>query len=281
MVSGNQDYSDLRASTSEIVSHLKHCTQSELSLLKNQAIDLEKHIKAATSDDSTQYARKRVNELLHQLWAAVDEADRRLNLRSFQFTGEPIPPESKTVSAKKPIATDNKATEDLRAYEDIDHRSLFLDLPGQAVKLGLLKYSQISVCGVSSVHIEDAANCVIHVTCNGPVFVRGMANCILVAKSHQLRLHGVDSSVVFAECGRVVIEDCNRLRFGVYVSSSGALTGASYEVDDFSWPTKMSASPHYTKLDHNLLVEMPDLGDEWGSELWQAVLKENWLHKKP
>lgn len=250
-------------------------------MLKSQVIDLDRDVKIQNIDISTAYEKKRLNEILRQLWMAIDQADRRLNLRYFQFHGHPIPPEKITTSTSiiEEIRSVSKE-KDTNTYQDIKNDSLNLELPGQSVILRELENSQVVITGVSSVHIETAVKSVVYILCDGPVFVHGMENCIVIAQSHQLRLHNMKFCSVFAmvHSGRVIIEHCNELQFGGFDSDSQTLRGATFDIDDFNWPTKMTPSPHYSRLDLSYQWHLPLVDQEWGQRVWSQLRTDTWLH---
>lgn len=256
------------------MSELQCCTSTQLSVLKTQVINLERDVQSHKSH-ATSYDKRRINARLHQLWSAVDAADRRLNLLYFQFQGDPIPPmESVAAKLTKEIIV-NVAKPEISLHEKIEDQTLELELR----QSGVLRQFQRSVVLVTapSVHIEDAVECVIYVRSEGPIFVHNMSNCILIAVSHQLRLHNIHSCSVFGDVrsGRVIIEDSDRIEFGGFKEAAMTLEECQFAVDDFNWPTKATASPHYSTVGPDFCWNVPNTA-EWGQTVWEQVRGKKW-----
>lgn len=210
---------------------------------------------------------------LHRLWAAVDGADRRLNLIYFQFHGDPIPPFE--VLAKSTQEDVKLTTADSSVYENIRGQMLTLEAEESAV-LRKLWESEIHLTA-PSVHIEDAHSCVLYVRTSGPIFVDKMTNCVLITASHQLRLHNMENCSVFADIGsgRAVIEHCDKITFGGFDRNTKTLTASKFDVDDFNWPTRATASPHFSTVERVYFWKLPN-GERWGSKAWEHVRGAAW-----
>lgn len=215
-----------------------------------------------------------MNATLHRLWAAVDEADRRLNLIYFQFHGDPIPP-FEVLAKSTQEANVESPTADSSVYEDIRGQTITLKVEESAV-LRQFWHSEIHLTA-PSVHIEDAHNCVFYVRSSGPIFVHKMTNCVLIAASHQLRLHNMENCSVFADIGsgRAVIEHCDKITFGGFDRNTNTLTANKFDVDDFNWPTRATASPHYSMVESGYYWRLPN-GERWGSKVWEHVRGAAW-----
>ncbi|ODQ79451.1 hypothetical protein BABINDRAFT_26651, partial [Babjeviella inositovora NRRL Y-12698] len=95
---------------------------------------------------------------------------------------------------------------------------------------------------VGSIHVKNVTQAIVSLVSDGPVFIHDFTDAILIVKCHQLRVHNTKNVKLFMDVGskRAIIEQCSALTVGLYPGSQNMV-----EIDDFSWPTKNQANPHY------------------------------------
>lgn len=109
----------------------------------------------------------------------------------------------------------------------------------------------------SSIHGHNIRHSVLIAQCHGPVFLHDVCDSVIEVKCHQLRCRGLKRTTIQAQVlsGAVVIENCLDLRIATPpppLPGADVDTGVdiSVHVDDFSWPTRDSPSPHFVYIDH-------------------------------
>lgn len=232
---------------------------SDLEQLRTQAIQLNReYIEWHNAGELSVFEQKRVKEAINKVLSALSRAESRTNSERFRFVGPPIPP------AGAPQRETRLIEEVTREQTRIVNNSVILDASKHganvvvdAVELSVLLTDAHNV--PASVHLQNVTNSIAVINCNGPVFIHGATDSVLIMKCHQLRIHDVRrcSIYVATETNRVIIEKCRDLVFGSYNGST--LGPAECLVDDFDWPTTSHPSPHYTLLTSLLLqCTVPD-----------------------
>lgn len=266
----------IRILIEDAVAELQSCTPAELKILKSQVIELDREVQSH-KDHATMYDKKRLYATLHELWSALDAADRKLNPLFFQFHGDPIPPENLTRSTIREESKEKLPTAEPALYENILRQNLTVEVK-QSTVFRHICGSKLQIT-VPSLHIDDSHYCAWYIHSEGPIFIHNMTNCVLITASHQLRLHNMVNCAVFADVGsgRAVIEHCDNVTFGGYSRDTKTLTSSRFGVDDFNWPTRATESPHYSTVERDYCWKVPD-GERWGEIVWEHTRGEAWLH---
>lgn len=214
------------------------------------------------------YEKRKKQDLLHELWNCVNAADNRLSRRRFQFVGEPV------ASAQSAIELSGAPLQGSAAEEvsGLDNTALVLSSQSHVVLRSISRCEVASSSTLPSVHVDGAFDSIFVLHSDGAVSVRNAKNCHLVIKCHQARLHDLENCTVWVHVagGRVIIEHCRNITFGGYDGDTGTLTSPHFAVDDFDWPTRRIASPHYRLIPSGRAVvglRLPSIDGEWGKNL--------------
>ncbi|CCE83315.1 Piso0_003890 [Millerozyma farinosa CBS 7064] len=254
---------------------LETTTKAGLDDIKRETEALERALAEHVSDSkSVGYERRRINEDMALLYRLIGAKYSTFAEQRFHFSGKPVP---RALSQTDPDHHHGSTTS--QSARGNSRR------PGQAAKAPDRSPAPSAVSGLcrkkatlhptaphteiaavedsvvvfgspsSSIHGHNIRHSVLIAQCHGPVFLHDVCDAVIEVKCHQLRCRGLKRTTIRAQVssGVVVIEECSQLRIATPPSSdAGVDTGVdtSVHVDDFSWPTRDSPSPHFAYINH-------------------------------
>lgn len=221
---------------------------------------------------SVGYERRRINEDISLLYRLIGAKYSTFEEQRFHFSGEPVPRAllQTDLDHRNGSTASHMAPENSRRPGHAAEASGQLPMP--SVVQGLFRekttlhptvpHTEIAAIedsvvvfgsSPSSIHGHNIRHSVLVAQCHGPVFLHDVCDAVIEVKCHQLRCHGLKRTTIHARVlsGVVVIEDCLDLRIETpSLSLPDAGVDTSVHVDDFSWPTRDSPSPHFVYIDH-------------------------------
>lgn len=217
------------------------------------------------------YEKRKKIELLKKLWDHVNQADKRLFRKRFQFQGNPIPSSSNAIEQ---LGVSPQDVPTAHVVGDLQNESILLSSLSHTVLRDISHCEIGSKSPIPSAHVDGALDIVLALDSEGAVSVRNTKDSHLVINCHQLRLHDLENCTVWAEVAndRIIIENCRNITFGGYDHVTGTLQIPSFEVDDFDWPTRRIASPNYAyvssgRWEIGSRIPVAKSHKEWGKDL--------------
>lgn len=220
---------------------------------------------------SVGYERKRINDDISLLYRLIDAKYSTFREQRFHFSGDPVPRallQTDHVHHNGSMASQTTLTTSIQpgqASDAQDHLVVPAAVEGPFREKITLhpKVPHTEIAAVddsvvvfelpsSSIHGHNIRHSILIAQCHGPVFLHDVCDAVIQVKCHQLRCRGLKRTTIQAQVlsGVIVIENCQDLRIvrpRLPLPVAGVDT--SIHVDDFSWPTRDSPSPHFVYID--------------------------------